>query len=130
MSNIFSLKGKVAIITGASRGIGATISSGFQEAGAIVFGVGRSSPLVKGEFNYYAIDITDKDSLIELVDEVVKLAGQIDVVVNCAGITIPPIDSNKEIPDIQALLDTNLLAAHNLTEAALPIMVKRKKEIL
>ena len=127
MTKIFSLKGKVAIITGASRGIGASICSGFHEAGAIVFGVSRSSPSAKEEFGYYAIDITKKNDLIDLVDEVVKLAGHIDVIVNCAGITLPPADSNQPIPNIQKLLDTNLLAAHNLTEAVLPTMVKRQK---
>ena len=58
--------------------------------------------LQQRRFGYYAIDI--ENDLIDLVDEVVRLAGHIDVIVNCAGITLTPADSNQPIPNIQKLL--------------------------
>jgi NAD(P)-dependent dehydrogenase (short-subunit alcohol dehydrogenase family) len=84
----FSLAGKVAVVTGASRGIGAAIGARFKLAGATVVGLARSaSPAQSIEFEYRSCDVTDHAAFRALCDAVVSSRGRLDILVNAAGIS-------------------------------------------
>ena len=92
----FSLEGKVALITGASYGIGFAIAKGMAKAGAkIVFNDLKQEFVDKGLANYkeagidakgYVCDVTDEAAVNELVAKIEKEVGNIDILVNNAGI--------------------------------------------
>ncbi len=84
---LFSLKGKIAIVTGASRGIGAAIAAGFAAAGATVFGLSRSGTAPHG-VAALACDLSD-DAAIKRAFEQIAKGDRLDVLVNAAGISLP-----------------------------------------
>lgn len=94
MTNMFSLEGKVAIVTGARTGIGQGIAEGLAEAGADIMGAGHA-PMPETEdyikklgrkFTYYDIDLTSQEKINSLVDETLRVYGRLDILVNNAGI--------------------------------------------
>ena len=95
MMNNFSLEGKIALVTGASYGIGFAIASGFAEAGArIVFNDINQELVDKGLKAYeeagidargYVCDVTDEEAVAEFIALVEKEVGGIDILVNNAG---------------------------------------------
>ncbi len=93
--SLFSLKGKVALVTGSSRGLGQGIAVGFAKAGADIIGVSskggssKTRDLVESEgSSYYEIvaDLTDPMAAKKLASEAIKLTGHVDILVNNAGI--------------------------------------------
>ena len=96
MSVNFSLEGKIALVTGASYGIGFNIALGFAEAGAtIVFNDIKQDLVDKGIATYkehginahgYVCDVTDEDAVNAMVQQIEKEVGVIDILVNNAGI--------------------------------------------
>ena len=94
---MFSLEGKVALVTGASYGIGYAIAKGFAHAGAkIVFNDINAELVEKGLASYkadgidakgFVCDVTDEEAVIELVKKIEEEIGVIDILVNNAGIT-------------------------------------------
>lgn len=94
MKSLFSLEGKVALITGASRGLGQGMAIGLAEAGATVIGAGMSDmsatreqiEAIGGTFHDLKIDLSKQGAPSELVVEALSVTGQIDILVNNAGI--------------------------------------------
>lgn len=94
MESLFSLKGKVALLTGASRGLGQGMTVGLAEAGAVVIGAGMSNMLdtrnkieaIGGTFHDLKIDLSKDHAAGELVSEALSLTNKIDILVNNAGI--------------------------------------------
>lgn len=94
MGSLFSLEGKVALLTGASRGLGQGMAVGLAEAGATVIGAGMSDmsetkekiEAVGGVFHGLKIDLSVDHAAEQLVLEVLKLTNKIDILVNNAGI--------------------------------------------
>ena len=82
----FSLAGRVALVTGASRGIGAAIACGLKEAGASVFGLSRSGK-APADIAPLACDLADLGAIPRAFAEIERRAGRLDVLVNAAGIT-------------------------------------------
>jgi len=125
MSDLFSLEGRTAIVTGANTGIGQAIAVALARSGAKIAAVGRSAmnetmELVDNAARIHAIraDLSDTASLAPLVDEAVEWAGGVDILVNNAGIIRrnDALDFTEE--DWDAVMDTNLKSAFFLSQAA------------
>lgn len=131
------LENKVALITGGSRGIGATMVKKFAEHGASVAFTYRSSAeqaqkLVQEAAVYgttikaYASDASSFDETQKLIDEIVKDFGKIDVLVNNAGITRDNLLMRMSESDWDLVLDNNLKSIFNFTKCIMRPMLKAK----
>ena len=131
------LQGKVAIVTGSTRGIGRAVVIGYAEEGAAVIVCGRSEDLAKSlaeelmqkgkKAVALRLDVTSVDSVNQVVDQVAKQFGRIDILVNNAGIS--PIwkraeDTGKEAWD--QIIATNLTGAFLCAQAVGKVMIKQK----
>ena len=124
--NKFDLTGKVAIVTGATRGIGQAIAVGLAEAGADVAGVGRSScdetrariEALGRRFLPIQADVSEETAPDEIVDKVCQEFGRLDILVNAAGITrrVMALDITRK--DWQDVLDVNLTGLFFLCQKA------------
>lgn len=112
LEKLFSLKNKIIIVTGASRGIGFEIATGFSKAGAIVIGVGRTENIETNAFDYYPIDIRDQNKFKELCNLLYKKHKQINVLFNSVGISLPPYSDENSNDDFLEILETNLIAIY------------------
>ena len=132
--NPFSIKGKIAMITGGGTGIGFAIAKSMIQAGASVVITGRREKLLEeaceklGQKSSFTInDITDLSSLPKLVEKIESEIGTIDILVNNAGINNlkPALDVSDE--DFKKILDTNLHGLFALTREVAKYMVDRKQ---
>lgn len=91
IQDVFSLKGHVAVVTGASKGIGAEIAKALHNSGAIVYGIARSLyPKKKtNQIEYISCDITELAKLNQVFSSIYNKHSRIDILVNAAGITVP-----------------------------------------
>jgi gluconate 5-dehydrogenase len=111
--NRFSLAGKAAIVTGASRGIGAALADALASAGATVTGLARSAAPEKKfehQVRYVSRDVTAG------IGGICAETGQLDILINAAGISLPGAENFAET------IQTNLLAVHAACEAVRPYM--------
>jgi 3-oxoacyl-[acyl-carrier protein] reductase len=128
MSDFCSLKGRTALVTGGSRGIGKAIATELANAGATVVIGYRSgaeeADKVVGELGCRAVraDISDPEEAKRLVDE----AGEVDILVNNAGITRDGLLVRMSDDDWHAVLDTNLGGTFNTCRAVSRGMMKRR----
>ncbi len=136
--NIFDLTGKVALITGASRGLGRAFAEAMAQFGADVACVGRDeaklAETVKiiSKYNHRAIaikaDVTQENEVKNMVDEAVNRLGKIDIFFNNAGIARPPTRIHETpTEDWLAVINTNLTGAFLALKHVLAHMVKNKK---
>ena len=133
--NSFSLQGKVALITGASYGIGFNIARGFAAAGAtIVFNDINQELVDKGLAAYkeegipahgYVCDVTDEAAVNELVKKIEAEVGVIDILVNNAGIIkrIPMLE--MQAADFRKGIDIGLNGPFIVSKAVIPGMIKK-----
>lgn len=134
-NRMFSLEGKIALITGASYGIGFAIAKGYAEAGAtIVFNDIKQELVDKGLAAYeecgikargYVCDVTDEKQVNALVEKVEKEVGIIDILVNNAGIIkrIPMCEMTVE--EFRQVIDVDLNAPFIVSKAVIPSMIKK-----
>ena len=128
LDNIFSLKNKTALITGASKGIGAAIAQAYINAGANVFCVSRTEPAIKKQpnFSYYKCDISNSNQFQSICD---SLNTSLDVLVNAAGISLPVDNQYSEIERFSETLSVNLLGTYQCCQIASKIMSKNSSII-
>jgi 3-oxoacyl-[acyl-carrier protein] reductase len=127
------LSGRVALVTGSTRGIGHSIASTFQECGARVAIVGRDQARAQevagalgGEARGFSCDVSDPASVAALVSEVEKAFGSLDILVNNAGLTRDNLVLRIKDEDWDAVLDANLRGAFVAIRAASRGMMKRR----
>ena len=114
---------KVVLITGGSSGIGKSIGEFLHQKGFVVYGTSRNPEKISNSiFPLVALDVRDKQSIVNCVAEVIQKAGRLDVVINNAGVGITgPIE---EIPteEIKNNFETNLFGPIEVMKAVLPQM--------
>ncbi len=115
------LSGRVALVTGGTKGIGAAIADRLTEAGAAVVVCGRNEP-AQPQHEFVACDVRDPDQVGALVDAVVARHGRLDVAVNNAGGS-PSADAADASPRFsEAIIRLNLLAPLHVAQAANRVM--------
>ena len=118
----------VALVTGASTGIGHATAKALQNAGFRVFGTSRRAAAERSDgVTMLTCDVTDDASVAKLVDEVLAKAGRIDLLVNNAGIGLLGGAEESSIAQAQALFDVNVFGVLRVTNAVLPTMRRQGK---
>lgn len=114
---------KVALVTGASVGIGRATAEALRNAGYRVFGTSRKVVASMSEgITMLVCDVTNDASVKKLVDEVLERAGRIDLLVNNAGFGITGAAEESSIAQVRAMFETNVFGLVRVTNAVLPIM--------
>ena len=134
LSALFTLDGKVALITGGNRGIGLGMADALGSAGAHVVVAGRSHERnddavhklkEKGyDASAITIDVRSQDSCQSAIEEIDARLGRLDILVNCAGMNIRKLPEDYSDDEISQIIDTNLIAPMRLSVAAKAIMVR------
>ena len=127
------LSGRVALVTGSTRGIGRAIATTLAGAGARVAVVGRdraraeeAASQLGGDARGFSCDVADTASVAALVEEVEKSFGSVDILVNNAGLTRDNLLMRIKDADWDAVLDANLRGAFAAIRAASRGMMKRR----
>lgn len=116
--------GQVALVTGASSGIGEAAARALAGAGFTVYGTSRKATAGerRGEVTFLPLDITDDGSVAAAVAEVLERSGRIDVLVNNAGFGLAGAAEESSIDQARALFETNVFGAIRMSRAVLPTM--------
>jgi len=126
------LKNKVAIITGAAKGIGFATVQRFAQEGAIVIMADMNLEAAKGaaaqipNAEAYAMNVTDRASIQAVVDQVMQKHGRIDILINNAGITQDARLVKMTEAQFDAVIDVNLKGVFNCTQLIVPHMLEAK----
>ena len=116
------LKNKVAIITGANRGIGLETAELFAKEGALVIGTYRTEHPESKKIDFQKVDITNRKQVQEFVDYVVDKYKRIDILVNNAGITADALTRKMSDEQFDKVIQTNITGTFNITRLVGPIM--------
>jgi NADP-dependent 3-hydroxy acid dehydrogenase YdfG len=137
MATEAALKGQVAIVTGAGRGIGRAISTALAAEGAHVVLAARTAAeigKVAGEIQAaggaatsVVADLTRPEQIERLANEALKISGAIDILVNNAGIGVFKPVSEMSVDELDAMWNVNLRGTFLATKAVLPAMTKGKR---
>lgn len=132
---MFSLKGKTALVTGASYGIGFAIAKGLANAGAkIVFNDINEDLINKGIAEYkkcgidaagFVCDVTDEIAVTKMIEKIEKEIGVIDILVNNAGIIKRIPMHEMSVEDFRKVVDVDLSAPFIMAKAVIPSMIKK-----
>lgn len=121
-----SLNGKVVLIAGGSGALGKTITPAFVRSGARVLTVDRNPPPEEVRAgNAMKADVTDETAVLRLVEDVVRTAGRLDVLVNLVGGFSTGRIADTDAALWQRMLTMNLTSAFLLSKAVLPYMMQR-----
>jgi 3-oxoacyl-[acyl-carrier protein] reductase len=132
---LFSLASRVALVTGASRGIGKAIATRLAEQGALVVCAARGDNAgatadaivaAGGKAHALTLDVTDAAAVAKAPSDIVEKHGRLDIVVSNAGITRDQLLMRMKRDDWDAVIATNLTAAFTLAQAAIRPMLKQK----
>jgi 2-dehydro-3-deoxy-D-gluconate 5-dehydrogenase len=133
--NLFSLRDRVALVTGGNGGIGLGMAEGFAQAGARVVLSGRDKSKAEcalatlrahgADAHFAEADVTDENTCRALVTSAVEKFGRLDILVNNAGINIRKRPEELSAREWHAVIDTNLSAALFCSQAAYPEMKRQ-----
>ena len=134
------LEGKVAIVTGAARGIGRAIATRYAAEGAVVVGVdvlaerGRETfaELARGDarVDFVVGDVTDEARVAEIAAEVERNRGRIDVLVNNAAVQVEGRLHEQTVEAFHRVVDVNLLGTFLFSRAVLPAMLRQHSGVI
>ena len=129
------LEGKVAIVTGGSRGIGFAVALSLAREGAEVVVCSRNLKAIEeaaerirsegGSAHPYKVDVADSSSVSALVKDVAEKFGRIDILVNNAGLAADNLLMRLKEADWDSVIDTNLKGTFNFTKAVARSMIKQ-----
>ncbi|KRK39894.1 3-oxoacyl-[acyl-carrier-protein] reductase [Loigolactobacillus bifermentans] len=128
------LKDKVVLITGSSRGIGAAMAQAFAQAGAkLVLNSRHAATEQVTTFTAQGVtctaiqaDVADPDQVKQMIKTIKSEFGQLDVVINNAGVTEDKLLIRMQPADFEKVLQTNLVGTFNVTSKALPLLLKQR----
>jgi 3-oxoacyl-[acyl-carrier protein] reductase len=130
------LEGQVALVTGASRGLGRAIAQALAAQGASIAAVARSEDALKdtlesirsggGTAEAFPVDVAESDAVDAVVDKASTRFGKIDVLVNNAGVTRDGLLMRMKTEDWDTVINTNLKGAFHFTRPVGRIMVKQR----
>jgi NAD(P)-dependent dehydrogenase (short-subunit alcohol dehydrogenase family) len=137
-TSIFDLTGRIAIITGGSRGLGRACAEAIATFGADIVIVARNKEKIDETLNVLtkykvktlgvSADMTKEEDIKRMVDETVNQFGRIDILFNNAGIARPQrMIHEEDIADYDIVIDTNLRGPFLVLKYVLPIMMKQEK---
>lgn len=128
-----NLAGKIALVTGASRGIGRAIAERLVTSGATVIGTATTENGANAISQYlgengkgFALNVTDEKSIESVIEAVKSQFGDIDILVNNAGITRDNLLMRMKDEEWQDILDTNLTSVFRLSKALMRTMMKKR----
>ncbi|MFF2488118.1 SDR family oxidoreductase [Microbacterium sp. NPDC058062] len=131
------LQGKVALVTGASSGIGRATALALSEAGLrVAVGARRTDRLTSleesapGEVLSLPLDVTSYDSVARAISEVVERFGRLDALINNAGLMQSGMILGADVREWERMVDTNLLGSMYAVHAALPHLIETKGHIV
>lgn len=121
---------KVALVTGASSGIGKSTALELKNRGFIVYGAARRTEnmndISKDGINIISLDVTNEESMVSCVNKIIRKEGRIDVLVNNAGYGSYGAIEDVPIEEARRQLDVNLFGLARMTQLVLPSMRKNK----
>ncbi|MGD0914311.1 MAG: 3-oxoacyl-[acyl-carrier-protein] reductase [Terracidiphilus sp.] len=133
---MITLDGRIALVTGASQGIGRACALELARAGAVVALAARNEAKLSeaaaeiesagGKAATFALDIASEESIKTAAKAVIERFGKVEILVNCAGITRDTLMLRMKRADWDAVLDTNLTGAFLLTQAVLSPMLRNR----
>lgn len=137
LNTMFSLQGRVALVTGGSKGLGKAMARGFAEAGADIFISSRHADELKAaaaeiqkgteaRVAWSVCDMTDRADVRRLADTALRELGRVDVLVNNAGSNIPQTIEQITDETWDRIVELNLSSCMALTRALVPQMKERK----
>jgi NAD(P)-dependent dehydrogenase (short-subunit alcohol dehydrogenase family) len=119
---------RVALVTGASSGIGEAAARALVDAGFTVYGTSRRATPgeTRWEVVFLPLDVTDDESVTAAVREVLDRSGRIDVLVNNAGLGVAGAAEESSVEQARALFETNVFGSIRMTRAVLPHMREQR----
>lgn len=123
------LTGRHAVVTGASRGIGAAIADTLARAGARVTALSRSGGDDTGSIRHVRLDLSDVNRIQNASHHLFASIGRLDVLVNAAAISLPPAvagDLDSETTRMRLTLEVDVIAPYALTLVAVPLLEKSR----
>jgi NAD(P)-dependent dehydrogenase (short-subunit alcohol dehydrogenase family) len=120
----------VAIVTGASSGIGQACASRLAAAGFQVYGASRTPPSESAQFEWIAMDVTDDLSVRNGVEQVLTIHSRIDVLVNNAGYALAGAVADTTIDEARRQMEVNFFGSLRLCQAVLPTMQRQRSGVI
>lgn len=120
-----NLNGKIAVVTGGSKGIGATICKKLADSGALVYSCDISANTFNHEnIIHEKLNVTDRQEILALVEKLKNKHGKIDILVNNAGIIRDALIQKMSEEDWDSVININLKGVFNMTQAVVPLMLE------